>query len=388
MASPGGPAQKISDSLSIAWLVHCGRLKKDEIAEFRMIEALNRMFRRAIPTGDVIAPDAAVPGADTAAASGAAPAASGAPANTAEETTVFKSRAASRFVERGGVKLRWSKNERLGQGGFGTVCRGQLKRPDRGSADVVAVKVSNCSGAEQRRRHERAELTLSYQHPNLVSTLCVFAVTCSEFTGVVTVMELGGETLDRYIVGSSASEETIRTLCLHAARGVHWLHEKAMVHCDVHARNVFVFGRIAKLGDLESVRKAGECTDEATPTFVAPEAWDGPVSPPRDVWAWGFLLHVALCSELPLGFRGVDDLPPEHVARAQELGAGQPGKPSLWAASLGIAMTMGSVIPRPDAAVPAWATAVLDRCWRPVADRARMAEVVDMMQTDALDTHQ
>lgn len=137
-----------------------------------------------------------------------------------------------------------------------------------------------------------------------------------------------GQSLDRLIKqrGSLPWEEALE-ICLQAAEGLHYAHQKNMVHRDVKPQNILVSPTEgAVLSDFGLVKVFSESTQSSTmaavgtPAYMAPEAWrDEQVGPPADQYALACVL-VEMLTARPL-FAG-DSAPSvmtRHIMDAPEL---------------------------------------------------------------------
>lgn len=101
--------------------------------------------------------------------------------------------------------------------------------------------------------------------------------------------------------------------------GVHYMHERCILHRDIKAMNIFLrFQNQIKIGDLGLAKQYRRTADElliqladnkaddfeieasrqvGTPYYLAPELFssEGKYSPKSDIWAVGVILYELVC---------------------------------------------------------------------------------------------
>ncbi|CAD5234085.1 unnamed protein product [Bursaphelenchus xylophilus] len=138
----------------------------------------------------------------------------------------------------------------LGEGAFGGVYMGSMKY--NGKTVKIAVKVHKGKELSKEMIKEmckEARIMRRYDHPNIVK----FYGVAMEKEPIMLIMELvDGGSLDKYLqknVGKISSSTKVK-MCLDAAKGLEYLHDKGCIHRDVAARNCLVSEGKVKISDF------------------------------------------------------------------------------------------------------------------------------------------
>lgn len=211
--------------------------------------------------------------------------------------------------------------ERLGEGGMGTVYRARHLLMDR----PVAIKVLHPQFVENEAARARFQLearaAVLLHHTNAVS-VTDFGQTADGL--VYIVMELlNGRTL-REILAKEAPLETARatSIMLQASAAVAAAHKAGIIHRDLKPSNILVTQSaaapaIVKVLDFGIVKLAADILDDedasavtlpgtpiGTPRYMAPEQYKGgDLTPAADVYSLGVILYEMLTGMAP--FTGV-----------------------------------------------------------------------------------
>ena len=221
--------------------------------------------------------------------------------------------------------------ERLGEGGMGTVYRARHLLMDR----PVAIKVLHPQFVEKEAARTRFQLearaAVRLHHPNAVS-VTDFGQTPDGL--VYIVMELlKGRTL-REILAQEAPLETARatSIMLQASAAVAAAHEAGIIHRDLKPSNILVtrsadapatvkvldFG-IAKLAsdmfdDEDAAASTLPGTPLGTPRYMSPEQHEGKdLTPATDVYSLGIIMYEMLTGVTPFAGTSAVEIAIKHA---------------------------------------------------------------------------
>ena len=126
-------------------------------------------------------------------------------------------------------------------------------------------------------------------------------------------MELGEGSLHEHVEQNGPLPlGEIRDLVLSLLDTLDHLHARGLVHADVKPGNLVRVGRRWKLCDLGAAAPPGrrDPADPAprcsgTPEFMAPEVFDGDLSPAADLWSVGLVIHACATGKSPFPVLGL-----------------------------------------------------------------------------------
>ncbi|XP_019086680.1 PREDICTED: serine/threonine-protein kinase BCK1/SLK1/SSP31-like [Camelina sativa] len=164
----------------------------------------------------------------------------------------------------------------------------------KSSGDFFAVKSSEFSSSEFLQREESILSKLS--SPYIVKYIGSNVTTENDNKSMYNLqMEyVSGGSIHDLIKNSGGKlpEPVIRSYTRQILKGLVYLHEQGIVHCDLKSQNVMIGGETAKIVDLGCAKTVvGEYENlefSGTPAFMSPEVARGEEqSFPADVWALG-----------------------------------------------------------------------------------------------------
>lgn len=211
--------------------------------------------------------------------------------------------------DRTGLQVgRYRLEEKLGEGGMAEVYRAfdlRLKRQ-------VAIKFIRGEafdpvqfGHVLRRFEYEAEAMARLSHPNIVD---VYDFGEHEGVPFIVMKYFPGGSLRQYQQRPLPLDEALR-LALPVARALDYAHTAGVVHRDIKPANILLNERgepviadfgVAKLLQMESATQlTATGVGVGSPEYMAPEQWEGVVSPQTDIYALGVVLFELLCGKKP-----------------------------------------------------------------------------------------
>ncbi|CAO1942022.1 unnamed protein product [Urochloa humidicola] len=193
----------------------------------------------------------------------------------------------------------FSKENKLGEGGFGPVYRGVLS----GGAEIAVKRLSARSRQGAAEFRNEVELIAKLQHRNLVRLLGC----CVEREEKMLIYEyLPNRSLDAFLFDTRKSVQLDwkmrQSIILGIARGMLYLHEDSclkVIHRDLKASNVLLDNKMnPKISDFGMAKIFEEESNEVntgrvvgTYGYMAPEyAMEGVFSVKSDVFSFGVLV--------------------------------------------------------------------------------------------------
>ena len=209
------------------------------------------------------------------------------------------------------------KNETLGTGSYGAVCKAkcdQLFCAAKLLYPVLFQMQAPDPGKERRQPFRRFELECQFlsrvNHPNIVQYLGIYHD--PETNAPVLLMELMDESLTHFLESSPGDipYHIQVNLSQDIAQALAFLHANGIIHRDLSSNNVLLiagsrakvsdFG-MSKLTDLNATRLATMTTCPGTPAFMSPEALDEPpvYTEKLDNFSFGVLLVQIVTRQFP-----------------------------------------------------------------------------------------
>jgi serine/threonine protein kinase len=208
-------------------------------------------------------------------------------------------------------------DERLGEGGMGTVYRATHLLIDR----PVAVKVLHPRFVEDEAAQERfrreARAAGRLQHTNAV-TVTDFGRTADGFVYIVMELLEGRNLREMLAFESPMESRRAVALMLQVAAAVEAAHESGVIHRDLKPANIFIVQPknappVVKVLDFGIAKLAADTVDESeqnaltqtgvmigTPRYMSPEQCDGAhLTPAADVYSLGIILYEMLTGKTP-----------------------------------------------------------------------------------------
>lgn len=102
--------------------------------------------------------------------------------------------------------------------------------------------------------------------------------------------------------GKSPSVEAALEMTAGILAGLEHLHSRRIIHRDLKPDNILLQGqtpRLADFGIARVLKTTNYTTASGTPSYMAPEAFDGKHSEQTDLWAVGVILYQLLTGQLP-----------------------------------------------------------------------------------------
>mmetsp|Transcript_14064 Transcript_14064/g.38461 ORF Transcript_14064/g.38461 Transcript_14064/m.38461 type:complete len:494 (-) Transcript_14064:101-1582(-) len=196
--------------------------------------------------------------------------------------------------------------EKLGQGGFGSVIKGVHSETGEAAAVKFVPKKSFRQFSDLQRVFQEIQALRNLRHPNIVRILDV----ADHPDSICFIMEFaaGGELRGYVERHKFLQEEEARSFFKQIVRAVHYIHSKKIIHRDLKLENILLDSRncckIVDFGLSDYVStKVRTVTDAGTEAYLAPEVYSGHSrdSDPYkiDVWGLGVILFALAHGKLP-----------------------------------------------------------------------------------------
>lgn len=195
----------------------------------------------------------------------------------------------------------------LGEGEFGKVKLGV----HRDYGEEVAVKLIRRGSVNDQARLSKVEREIevlkTVKHPNIVRLFDV--IETEKYIGIILDFANGGELFDHILAHRYLKEKDAAKLFAQLISGVHYLHQKKIVHRDLKLENLLLdkhrnviitdFGFANRFEHKKDDLMATSC---GSPCYAAPELVISEglyVGSAVDIWSCGVILYAMLSGYLP-----------------------------------------------------------------------------------------
>nr|MBA2540253.1 serine/threonine-protein kinase [Deltaproteobacteria bacterium] len=217
-------------------------------------------------------------------------------------------RSATRLLDEGVRLGRYTIVGLLGRGGMGAVY--EAEDPELGRRVAIKILHEDRDDAERDALRREAQALATLIHQNVVMVYDVGVDTAGDVFLVMQLVE--GETIDAWIARTKPSPAAIIAKFKLAGAGLAAAHAAGLVHCDFKPANVLIDEHGAvRVGDFGLARRSRRITGTAehgptmmttlagTPAYMAPEQFEGVVTPASDQFAFCIALWECLAGERP-----------------------------------------------------------------------------------------
>ncbi len=196
---------------------------------------------------------------------------------------------------------------------------------------MVALKILDARRSPTADFLRELSTTLALNHPNLVQ---VYGVEHQPHQRHLLLDYCEGGTLRQLLDTEPRPKRMVLLqLIIHLLAGLHHVHSRGIVHCDVKPENILLTltpeGWCPKLTDFGIAHNQALPPTKTlgSPAYMAPEYFDGHISPAVDIYAVGIILY-----EMMVGYRPFQG-PPDQlraVHHTQALPGSASIPPALW----------------------------------------------------------
>lgn len=182
--------------------------------------------------------------------------------------------------------MEWTRGPRIGHGSSAAVSIARFGH----SGEILAVKSAYLHHSEPLQHEQR--ILSSLNCPHIVTYKgCDISRESSKLVYNLFLEYLPRGTLVDEIQkrGGKLDEPTIVDYSRQIMLGLHYLHSRGLVHCDIKGRNILIGEDGAKIADFGCAKPTGEeGSCRGTPAFMAPEVARGEgQGKDADIWAFG-----------------------------------------------------------------------------------------------------
>jgi len=198
--------------------------------------------------------------------------------------------------------------KKLGQGTYGSVCKGVNKS----TGAIRAIKtISKAQVKNIERFRQEISIMKQLDHPNIIR----LHETYEDQKNIYLVLELcsGGELFDRIIDEGYFTEKNAAVLMKQILAALFYCHSHSIMHRDLKPENFLFLDKrpdsplkIIDFG-LAARFQPGQvmATKAGTPYYVAPQVLQGKYGKECDLWSAGVIMYILLCGYPP--FHGDND---------------------------------------------------------------------------------
>ncbi|KAL0985311.1 hypothetical protein UPYG_G00155330 [Umbra pygmaea] len=203
------------------------------------------------------------------------------------------------------VAKRYNIMQRLGRGSFGTVYLvNDIKAKDKDKLKVLKeIPLGDLHPNETVQASLEAQLLSQLHHPAILTfyrsflhghSFCIITEYCQD-------RDLDFKLEEVRKAGQSLPETQVTDWLIQLLLGLHYMHERRILHRDLKAKNIFLKSNIVKIGDFGvSCLLMGSCdlatTFTGTPYYMSPEVLNHQgYDSKSDIWAIGCVLYEMCC---------------------------------------------------------------------------------------------
>ncbi|XP_040289855.1 serine/threonine-protein kinase Nek11 [Bufo bufo] len=205
------------------------------------------------------------------------------------------------------IAKRYLIQQQLGRGSFGTVylVLDKKAKEEEKLKVLKEIAVGELNPNETVQANLEAQLLSKLDHPAIVkfhssflenASFCIITEYCEGSDLDCKIQEIKNS-------GEVIPEDEVTEWFIQLILGVHYMHERRILHRDLKAKNIFLKNNLLKIGDFGVSRLLmGSCdlatTFTGTPYYMSPEALkhEGYDSK-SDIWSVGCILYEMCCLE-------------------------------------------------------------------------------------------